>query len=157
MQETGVQSLSQEDPMEKEMATHSHILAWKIPWTEEQATVHGVTNRVRYNWVTKQPPWYNPQLRVKRYKYFIATFQKSKIKYSRLGYLWGRDHGWRREKNSVYIQRYIIFRKYIPPECQVISCLNSATEEAKAYTYFYVKALLLWFRVKTIAKFWGLK
>ena len=33
--ETWVQSLGQEDPMEKEMATHSSILAWKIPWTEE--------------------------------------------------------------------------------------------------------------------------
>ena len=35
MQETWVQSLGQEDPLEKGMATHSSILAWKIPWTEE--------------------------------------------------------------------------------------------------------------------------
>ena len=35
MQETQVQSLGREDPLEKEMATHSSILAWKIPWTEE--------------------------------------------------------------------------------------------------------------------------
>ena len=35
MRETWVQSLSQEDPLEVEMATHSSILAWKIPWTEE--------------------------------------------------------------------------------------------------------------------------
>ena len=35
MQETLVQLLGQEDPLEKEMATHSSILAWKIPWTEE--------------------------------------------------------------------------------------------------------------------------
>ena len=34
-QETGVQSLGQEDPLEKEMANHSSTLAWKIPWTEE--------------------------------------------------------------------------------------------------------------------------
>ena len=33
--ETRVQSLGQEDPLEKEKATHSSILAWKIPWTEE--------------------------------------------------------------------------------------------------------------------------
>ena len=33
--ETWVQSLGGEDPLEKEMATHSGILAWKIPWTEE--------------------------------------------------------------------------------------------------------------------------
>ena len=35
MQETQVQSLGWEDPLEKEMATHSSILAWRIPWTEE--------------------------------------------------------------------------------------------------------------------------
>ena len=35
MQETCVRSLGQEDPLEKEMATHSSTLAWKIPWTEE--------------------------------------------------------------------------------------------------------------------------
>ena len=35
MQETWVQSLGQEDPLEKETATHSGILAWRIPWTEE--------------------------------------------------------------------------------------------------------------------------
>ena len=35
MLETWVQSLGWEDPLEKEMATHSSILAWKIPWTEE--------------------------------------------------------------------------------------------------------------------------
>ena len=35
MRETWVQSLGWEDPLEKEMATHSSILAWKIPWTEE--------------------------------------------------------------------------------------------------------------------------
>ena len=35
MQETWVQSLAWEDPLEKEMATHSNILAWEIPWTEE--------------------------------------------------------------------------------------------------------------------------
>jgi len=43
-QETLVQFLGQEDPLEKEMATHFSILAWKIPWTEEpgRATVHGI-------------------------------------------------------------------------------------------------------------------
>ena len=35
MQETRVQSLGREDPLEKEMAPHSRILAWKVPWTEE--------------------------------------------------------------------------------------------------------------------------
>ena len=35
MQETQVQSLGQDDPLEEEMATHSSTLAWEIPWTEE--------------------------------------------------------------------------------------------------------------------------
>ena len=44
-QEMQVQSLGREDPLEKEMTTHSSILAWIIPWTEEPdgATLHGVT------------------------------------------------------------------------------------------------------------------
>ena len=44
VRETQVQSLGWEDPLEKELATHSSILAWKIPQTEEPggATVHGV-------------------------------------------------------------------------------------------------------------------
>ena len=40
MQETWVQSLSQEDPLEKEMATHSSLLAWGIPWTEEPGKLY---------------------------------------------------------------------------------------------------------------------
>ena len=44
MQETPVQSLGQEDPLEKGMATHSSILAWRIPWTEESGElIYGVT------------------------------------------------------------------------------------------------------------------
>ena len=43
-QETWVQSLGREDPLEKGMATHSSILAWRIPWTEEASRlVHRVT------------------------------------------------------------------------------------------------------------------
>ena len=45
MQETWVRSLGLEDPLEEGMATHSSILAWRIPWTEEPGglhTVHGV-------------------------------------------------------------------------------------------------------------------
>ena len=44
VQETRVQSLGQEDPLEEGMATNSNILAWRIPWTEEPGgMVHGVT------------------------------------------------------------------------------------------------------------------
>ena len=50
MQETWVQSLGQEDLLEKEMATHSSILAWKIPWTEEPGRLQSMgSQRVRHN------------------------------------------------------------------------------------------------------------
>ena len=42
MQKTWVRSLSQEDPLKEEMATHSSVLAWKIPWTEEPGGLLGV-------------------------------------------------------------------------------------------------------------------
>ena len=42
MRETWVRSLGWEDPLEKEMATHSSILAWRIPWTEDPHRLHGV-------------------------------------------------------------------------------------------------------------------
>ena len=50
MQETQVQSLGQEDLLEKEMAIYSSILAWKIPWTEEPGSLQSIgSQRVRYN------------------------------------------------------------------------------------------------------------
>ena len=50
MQETQFRFLSLEDPLEKEMATHSSILAWKIPWTEEPGGLQSMgLQRVRYN------------------------------------------------------------------------------------------------------------
>ena len=50
MQETHIQSLGQEDLQEKEMATHSSTLAWKIPWMEEPGRLQSVgSQRVRHN------------------------------------------------------------------------------------------------------------
>ena len=45
MQETWVRSLGQEDPLEKEMATHSSTLAWKIPWTEKPGRLQSIGSR----------------------------------------------------------------------------------------------------------------
>ena len=45
MQETRVQSPGQEDPLEKEMATHSRILAWRTPWTEESSESQSMGSR----------------------------------------------------------------------------------------------------------------
>ena len=53
MRETWVWSLGQEDPLEKEMATHSSILAWRIPWTEEPGGLQSTgSQRVGHDWVT---------------------------------------------------------------------------------------------------------
>ena len=52
-QEMRVWSLGQEDPQEKEMETHSTILAWEIPWTEQPGGLQSVgSQKVGYNWVT---------------------------------------------------------------------------------------------------------
>ena len=69
MRGTRVQSLGWEDPLEKSMATHSSILAWKIPWTEDPGRLQSMgSGRVRHNWVTslhfsaltKYKGWYRP-------------------------------------------------------------------------------------------------
>ena len=70
MRETGVQSLGWEDPLEKEMATHSSILAWKIPWMEEPGRLQstgsqrvGHTERLHFHFLSLpylRPP--SPQL-----------------------------------------------------------------------------------------------
>ena len=49
MWETWVLSLDQEDPLEKEMATHSSILAWRIPWTEELGELQSTGCRVGHD------------------------------------------------------------------------------------------------------------
>ena len=54
MQNTWVQSLSWVDPLEKGMATHSSILAWRIPWTEEPGGLQYImSQRVGYDLATK--------------------------------------------------------------------------------------------------------
>ena len=71
MQETCVRSLGQEDPLEKRMATHSSILAWRIPWTAEPVRLQSMeSQRVRHNGAT-----------------YTFTFQKQKsVKSMATGY-----------------------------------------------------------------------
>ena len=53
MRETRVQSLGREDPLEKEMATHSSTLVWKTPWTEEPGRLQSLgSQRVGHDWAT---------------------------------------------------------------------------------------------------------
>ena len=53
-QETRVRSLVQEDPLEKGMATHSSILAWRIPWTEETGRLQSMRSQKSRTQLTKQ-------------------------------------------------------------------------------------------------------
>ena len=56
-QETRVQSLGQEDPLEEEMATHFSILAWKIPWTEDPGKLQSRgLQRIRCDLATEHAP-----------------------------------------------------------------------------------------------------
>ena len=56
MQETQVQSLGWEDPLKKDMATHSSILVWRIPWTEEPGGLQSMgLQRVGHNCMSNTP------------------------------------------------------------------------------------------------------
>ena len=71
MQETWAQSLGWEDPLEKEMATHSRILAWEILWTEEPGGLQSLgSQRVRYDLATKQ----NQQQQSNNEEFFFFFF-----------------------------------------------------------------------------------
>ena len=57
MQETWIQSLGQEDPLEKGMATHSSVLTWRILWPEEPCGLQFMgSQRVGHDWVTNNQP-----------------------------------------------------------------------------------------------------
>ena len=53
-QEMQVRSMGREDPLEKEMATHSSILTWEIPWTEEPGELQSMGSQNRHNLATQQ-------------------------------------------------------------------------------------------------------
>ena len=76
MRETRVRSLGQEDPVGKEMATHSHILACRIPWTEEPGGLQSTgSQRVGHDWVTLLLyTWI--QVRVKGNEIFLKIYIK---------------------------------------------------------------------------------
>ena len=60
MQKLQVQSLSWEDSLQEQVATHSSILAWKIPWTEEPGRLQPMgSQRVRHDRVTEHNIWIN--------------------------------------------------------------------------------------------------
>ena len=108
MQETQVWSLGQEDPLEKGMATHCSILAWRVPWTEEPGGLQSVRSQtVRHNWATNNftfirsdifqvVKWQkinSEQLKKKGKKKLWATGSSSNILIRHLGRSPGGGHG----------------------------------------------------------------
>ena len=92
MQETWVWSLGWEDPVEKGMATHSSILAWRIPWTEEPGGLQSMgSQRVIHSLVTNTFNLYLfiwlPQVRVVAWGIFVESFGISCCK-TQILYLW---------------------------------------------------------------------
>ena len=73
---TRVQCLGQEDLLEWEMATHSSILAWKIPWTKEpDGCIHGVNNRVGHNIGTEKRKQNSSLICIENQVDFISNIQ----------------------------------------------------------------------------------
>ena len=69
MQETQVQSLGREDPLEKGMATHCSILAWRIPWTEESGGLQSMgSQRVSHDWATNPHSYHMMKINSLRYR-----------------------------------------------------------------------------------------
>ena len=80
MRETQVQSLAWEDPLEKEMATHSSILAWRMPWTEEPGRLQSLgLQRVGHDWSDQH---ISPQL------WFQITVHDTSFTLENLGPFW---------------------------------------------------------------------
>ena len=75
MQEPQVQSLGWEDALEKEMATHSRIVAWEIPWTDRSGDLQSMrSQRVRHDLVAKPPP--PPQTALKGFCALVLSSHK---------------------------------------------------------------------------------
>ena len=106
IQETWVWSLGGEDPLEKEMATHSSILAWRILWTEEPGGLQSIgSQRVWYDWMTNTLGSWNLLSQWSdepRKNQYLVRWERSKF---RLGHRTENEHGgeglgkvWVREK-----------------------------------------------------------
>ena len=81
MQESWVQSLGWEDPLQKEMAPHSSIRAWIIPWTEEPGVLQSMgSQRVGHDLASQQ---WQQKHRISYYQRRRAQFQKHKDQYVR--------------------------------------------------------------------------
>ena len=80
MRETWVRSLGQKDPLEEGVATHSSILAWRIPWTEESGGLQSMgSQRVGHNWATEHTSHTHPIMNTESIFFFFQLFSPSSL------------------------------------------------------------------------------
>ena len=78
IRETQVRSLGWKDTLEKEMAIHSSILAWRIPWTEKPSRLQSTgSQRVRHDWATSPSPLWRPCLQIQSHS--AVLYVKSSV------------------------------------------------------------------------------
>ena len=120
MWETWVQSLRQEDPLEEGMATHSSILVWRIPWTEEPGGLQSTgLQRVRQGWGTPLPASFLLLLSVLLlYMYCHVNPHKTHIRRHHYAHFQRSAQGYMLENTQVGI----VIRVIINPSFFVISC-----------------------------------
>ena len=112
MQETPVRFLGQEDPLEKGTATHSSVLTWRIPWTEEPSRLQSMgLQRVRYDWETFTfTVRVCTGLQVQRVAAFHLVTQEFRLLISHYYIIWntwGADH-FNRRKNVIEDQTAVV-------------------------------------------------
>ena len=114
VQETQVQSLGQEDSLEKEMATHSSTLAWRIPWTEEPGKLQSTgLQRVGCDCVTNFLLLQSTGFRVQRLQQLQLTGSRAwaqELWHAGLVALWHVGSSWIRDRTCVScIGRWILY------------------------------------------------
>ena len=99
-QETQVQSLGGEDPLEEEMATRSSILAWRIPWTEEPGRLQSMGwHRVRHAWVAAnmRPEFKFPRLSLKlslKKRERVFVWNRIQVRFTHCSWLMLPENRW---------------------------------------------------------------
>ena len=125
MWETRAQSLGWEDPLEKEMTTHSTILAWRIPWTEEPGRLQSTgSQRVGHNWVTSLFTFYLPTEPPGKPRFSLSIFSSvflPPVSFSSFLSLPWNSSLFRQSYNFIYClyaDDFQICLQQIPPEFQ---------------------------------------
>ena len=109
MQETQVQSLGQEDPLEESMARHSSILAWRIPWTEEPGGLQSIgSQRVGHNWSNLPCTHAYSQLFMV-HNVLLRLSPSEDDKYGKLAFRLNLQHFFLPSKSLSYLSLFLLF------------------------------------------------